>query len=1000
MAGEPAAPAGPLFFVVSTNKQHVSVYGKNGLYEVSPVSTGTPDHPTPHGIFSIIGKERFHRSNLYDDAPMPYMQRLTWSGVAMHEGALPGYAASHGCVRLPHEFAQRLYGFTEGNERVVISHRDIVPASISHPRLFEPKLMEAPGANIASAPGQMLQNAIALTGSSRPAGDPKKLEIAVTPDAPDAMQAAPGPKLLNPFEFAKEMKTRATKQADEAAAALSHAQNTVEAKAKEVRDAAFAVRKAEIALANAKDAVETANRRVRKVAADEEASKAAVDAKVQAEAKAKEAEAALSAAQRVKAELDRDAALGPAPAILEAKEAASAARKAEIALAGTKDLLETADRRVKKTAVDAEVLKAAAEAKAQAEAKTGAAEAALSAAQGVKSGKDQDAVPLLAAMEAKAKEAKDAALAVHKAENALAEAKDLLEMANRRVKRAARDEEWFKAAVDSKAQAGAKLAEAEAALSAAQHVKSGKDQDAVPLLAAMESKVAEANEAALAVRKAESALAGAKDLLETAERRVKRTARDEEASKAAAEAKAQAEAKTGAAEAALSAAQGVKSEKDRDAAPVLAAMESKAAEAKEAAFAVRKAEFALAEAKGLLAAADRRVKRTAVDEEASKAAADAKVQAEAKAGEAEAALSAAQRVKSEKDRDLAPVLAAMEAKAKEAKEAALAVRKAEVALATAKDAVETADQRVKRAATEEEAAKAAIDAKVQAEAKAGEAEAALSAAQRVKSEKDQDAAPVLAAMEAKAKEAKEAALAVRKAEVALATAKDAAEAEDRRVKRTAVEAEAPKSAAEAKALAEARVVEAEAALSAAQRTKAEKEQDAASALKKYNDAAGTGKAAADVVKFWNRRLSPLSIFVSRKTQRLYIRQGHDSVFDAPVTIRDSGKPLGTHVYVAMPPLTDAQGSASSLRWLVLTMPDASPDSEEPRRHRRGHNDDDEAPAAVPAASALEALDRIEVAPEVREKISEMLWAGSSLIVSDEAISGETDDSTDFIILIR
>jgi hypothetical protein len=816
-----------LFFVISTNKQHVSVYGKNGLYEVSPVSTGTRDHPTPHGIFTIIGKERFHRSNLYDDAPMPYMQRITWSGVALHEGVVPGYAASHGCVRLPHAFAQRLYGYTEGNERIVISHQDIVPAAISHPRLFAPKLMEPPGLSVASGSGQMLQSALALTESSRLTGDAKKLEIAATPDGQDAMQAAPGQKLLNPFEFAQAMKSLATKRADETAAALSLARNTIEAKAKAVRDAAVAVRKAEIALANAKDAVETAERRVKRVAADEEASTAAVDAKAQADAKAGEAEAALSAAQRVKAEMDRDAALGPAPAILEAREAASAVRKAEIALAESKDLLETADRRVNKTAVDAEVLKAAAAAKAQAEAKTGAAEAALSAAQRVKS------------------------------------------------------------------------------------------------------------------------------------------------------------------------------ERDRDSAPMLAAMEAKAAEAKEAASDVRKAEFALAEAKDLLAAADRRVERTAGDEGASKAAADAKVQAKTKAGEAEATLSGAQRVKSQKDRDAAPVLAAMEARAKEAKEAALAVRKAELALATAKDAAETADRRVKKAATAEEAAKAAIDAKVQAEANAREAEAALSAARRVKSEKDQEAAPLLAAMEAKAKEAKEAALAVRKAEVALATAKDGAKAADRWVKRTAVEAEAPKSAAEAKAQAEARVVEAEAALSAAQRAKTEKEQDAASALKTYNDAGNTRKAAADVAKFWNRRLSPLSIFVSRMTQRLYIRQGHDSIFDAPVTIRDPEKPLGTHVYVAMPPLTDAQGSTSSLRWLVLTIPDASTDREEPRRHRHRHNDDDEAPAtAVPAASASEALDRIEVAPEVREKISEMLWAGSSLIVSDKAISGETDDSTDFIILTR
>jgi hypothetical protein len=641
-----------LFFVISTNKQRVSVYGKNGLYEVLPVSTGMADHPTPHGIFSIIGKELYHRSNLYDDAPMPYMQRLTWSGVAMHEGALPGYAASHGCVRLPHEFAQRLYGFTEGNERVIISHQDIVPASISHPRLFEPKLMEAPEANVASAPGQMLQSAFALTESSRLTGDAKKLEIAVTPDARDVMRAAPGQKFLNPFEFAKAMNSLATKQADEAAAALNLARNTVEAKAKEVRDAGVAVRKAEIALAKAKDAVEAADRRVKRVAADEEASKAAVAAKAQAEAKAGEAEAALSAAQRVKAEKDQEAAPGPAPAILEAREAASAVRMAEIALAAAKDLLETADRRVKRTAVDAEALKAAVEAKAQ---------------------------------------------------------------------------------------------------------------------------------------------------------------------------------------------------------------------------------------------------------------------AEARVEEAEAALSAAQRIKSEKDRDAAPMLAAMEAKAKEAKEAALAVRKAEVALATAKDAVKTSD---------------------------------------------------------------------------------------RRVKRTAIEPDAPKSAAEAKAQAEARVVEAEAALLAAQRAKTEKEQDAAGALKAYNGAAGTTKAAADVAKFWNRRLFPLSIFVSRKTQRLYIRQRHDSVFDVPVTIRDPEKPLGTHVYVAMPPLADAQGSASSLRWLVLTIPDAGTDREEPRRHRRRHPDDDEAAAAVPPAAASEALDRIEVAPEVREKISEMLWAGSSLIVSDEATSGETDDSTDFIILTR
>ena len=73
------------------------------------VSTGTPGHPTPMGVFSVIEKDRYHRSNLYDSAPMFYMHRLTWSGVAMHEGILPGYAASHGCIRMPTDFVSRLW---------------------------------------------------------------------------------------------------------------------------------------------------------------------------------------------------------------------------------------------------------------------------------------------------------------------------------------------------------------------------------------------------------------------------------------------------------------------------------------------------------------------------------------------------------------------------------------------------------------------------------------------------------------------------------------------------------------------------------------------------------------------------------------------------------------------------------------------------------------------------------------------------------------------------
>ena len=138
-------------------------------------------------------------------------------------------------------------------------------------------------------------------------------------------------------------------------------------------------------------------------------------------------------------------------------------------------------------------------------------------------------------------------------------------------------------------------------------------------------------------------------------------------------------------------------------------------------------------------------------------------------------------------------------------------------------------------------------------------------------------------------------------------------------------------------------------------------------MKAFKDADSARRAAADAAKAWERRLAPLSVFISRKTQRLYIRQGHIKVFDVPVTIREPEKPLGTHVYMAMPQ-QGAQGSQPSVHWLVMTIPDASTETEEPRRHRRRHSDEEEAPVkALPAASASEALDRIEVAPEVREK---------------------------------
>jgi lipoprotein-anchoring transpeptidase ErfK/SrfK len=132
-------PPGPLLIAISLNKQRLTLYSNGSAIAHSPVSTGTATHPTPTGIFSVIGKEKFHRSNLYSNAPMPFMQRITWSGVALHQGVLPGYPASHGCIRLPMSFAQYLWGTTRMGARVIITRDELAPFDIAHARLFVPR---------------------------------------------------------------------------------------------------------------------------------------------------------------------------------------------------------------------------------------------------------------------------------------------------------------------------------------------------------------------------------------------------------------------------------------------------------------------------------------------------------------------------------------------------------------------------------------------------------------------------------------------------------------------------------------------------------------------------------------------------------------------------------------------------------------------------------------------------------------------------------------------
>ncbi len=124
--------------IVSIKSQKVTIYDADGWILSAPVSTGTKGRETPAGVFAVVEKNKDHRSNMYDDAWMPNMLRITWNGIALHGGPLPGYPASHGCVRMPFGFAEKLFDRIRMNTRIIISPNDAEPVAFSHPALFVP----------------------------------------------------------------------------------------------------------------------------------------------------------------------------------------------------------------------------------------------------------------------------------------------------------------------------------------------------------------------------------------------------------------------------------------------------------------------------------------------------------------------------------------------------------------------------------------------------------------------------------------------------------------------------------------------------------------------------------------------------------------------------------------------------------------------------------------------------------------------------------------------
>lgn len=185
-----AAEQEALQIVVSKASQSLKVYKGLEVIATSRVSTGKAGHGTPAGIFSILEKRRYHESNLYDSAPMPYMQRITWSGFALHEsGHVPRYPASHGCVRMPGDFARSLFGMTAPGEPVIITDRETDPVPTSHALLFRPQP--------ASPPGLLLSD-VALRGEDTLPEGNRPVELAA-----NRTSAAPVPAALLP-EAAEE----------------------------------------------------------------------------------------------------------------------------------------------------------------------------------------------------------------------------------------------------------------------------------------------------------------------------------------------------------------------------------------------------------------------------------------------------------------------------------------------------------------------------------------------------------------------------------------------------------------------------------------------------------------------------------------------------------------------------------------------------------------------------------------------------------------------------
>jgi len=254
-----SAAKGPLTLVISIGNQSVSVYDGDKRVARAPVSTGKRGHRTPTGIFSIIQKRRQHYSNLYRGASMPFMQRITWSGIALHAGALPGYPASHGCIRLPYSFARDLFKLTTMGDRVIVTSGNVTPSMISHGNLFSVATVTEtrPASNEARGEPMLIRTAAALGDAPMHLGAPTEVETATV--AAGEGTATPVVSLLRQAEAEVALAVERMEAADvsrraalaelpEMTIAAQAAEDALAAARKDVAAAEADVRKAEAAI--------------------------------------------------------------------------------------------------------------------------------------------------------------------------------------------------------------------------------------------------------------------------------------------------------------------------------------------------------------------------------------------------------------------------------------------------------------------------------------------------------------------------------------------------------------------------------------------------------------------------------------------------------------------------------------------------------------------------------------------------------------------------------